>query len=128
MDGVKDSHCVDFGNALDALQRNLTTPREGGARGNDADKTKLHSNLKDAMVSIATSPLSQRAVVEPVPGPTGPQIQALRNLYAAVMKEPPRTEGFPTKEIEAALKEAGKFLRGEEVKQIGDPTIGDSNR
>ncbi len=123
MDGVKDSNFVNFANSVDAIHRKLTTPKKRGVRDDNlGGEAELQANLRKDIVSIMTSPLSQLGKLEPVPGLSAAQVEALRALYASVKNELYQDEGF-----EAVLEKAVKLLnpsftprRNEEVAKDQD--------
>jgi hypothetical protein len=102
MEGIKDSSFVDFTNSIDVIQRKLATPKKRGVRAVQGDD-ELDNNLKNDIVSIITSPLSQLWKLEPIPALSAAQVEALRALYALVKDESNLDEGLVAV-LEAAIK------------------------
>jgi hypothetical protein len=135
MEGIKDSNFVNFANSINEIHRRLTTPKKRGVReGNIGGEAELEVNLRNDMISIITSPLSQLGKLEPVAGLSAAQIEALRAVYAWVREGLCLDEGF-----EAVLEAAVGLLnpnftpRGsegvaEDQGDSGDSMTGTSSR
>jgi hypothetical protein len=122
MEDIKDTTFVNLVMSIGDIQRKLATPKKRGVRVNVEDEAKLDVTLRNDMVSIITSPLSQMWKPEPIPGLSAAQVEALRALYASVSDESNLDE-----DLEAALETAVKLLNLSFIPRIKEETAADQN-
>jgi hypothetical protein len=122
MEDIKDSNLVNLATSIDAIQRKLATPKKRGVRVSLGDEAKLDDDLRNDMVSIITSPVSQMWKLEPIPGLSAAQVEALRALYASV-----RDESNLGKGLEAVLEAAVELLNPIFTPRIKEETATDQD-
>lgn len=100
LEELKDSTFVNLITSVEKIER-AGVPKKRGVRREKQAEVEGAEELKDDVVSMITSALSQMDNPDPVPGLSAAQIQALRALYT-VINNKSRTD----EDLEIALEAA----------------------
>ncbi|OBT69518.1 hypothetical protein VE03_01025 [Pseudogymnoascus sp. 23342-1-I1] len=130
MENVKDSTFINLAMSIDDIQRAVNTPKRCGVRNSIENIKEMEDTLRKDIISVITSPLSQIARPQPVPGLSAKAIEAIRSLYSLI-----KSGQFSDQELEASVMAAVKEMRqgvikepqdGKQEQGSGDSSVGDN--